>query len=283
VAAFVLKLLSIPTPFVISIDRTDWYLGEKPLNILMLSVVYEGLAFPLLWVVLEKKGCSDTAERIALLEQYEQLFGKDSLQFVTADREFIGTTWFAYLCKEKIPLRIRSRENLLVTTADGRKRVAARNLFRTQKSGVGVLLSGKRRVLGQELFLMGMRNAAGEYLIVASQEASQAVLSDYAKRWKIETLFGCLKSRGFCLEATHITEKERLEKLLALLTIAFCWAFLAGQWLTRQKPLKVKSHGRLAKSRFRCGFERLRHILCNLSERRQKIAFQQVIQLLSCT
>ena len=283
VAALVLNWLGIASPFVISIDRTDWYLGQTPLNILMLSVVYEGLAFPLLWVVLEKKGCCDTAERIALLESYQRLFGKDSLEFVTADREFIGTTWFSYLCKEQIPLRIRIRENLLVTTANGRKRVAARKLFRTQKAEVGVLLNGRRRVLGQELFLMGMRKATGDYVIVASQEASQSVLSDYAKRWKIETLFGCLKSRGFCLEATHITEKERLEKLLALLTIAYCWAFLTGQWLAHRNPLKVKPHGRLAKSLFRHGFDHLRHIVCNLADRRQQIAWQKVIQLLSCT
>ena len=130
---------------------------------------------------------------------------------------------------------------------------------------------------------MGMRKTTGEYVIVASNEGRQSVLSDYAKRWNIVTLFGCLKSRGFCLEATHITEKERLEKLLALLTITFCWAYLTGQWLTRRQPLQVKAHGRLAKSLFRHGFDYLRHIVCNLADRRQQIAWQQVIQLLSCT
>jgi hypothetical protein len=89
VAHLVIKLLGIKAPFVISIDRTDWYLGETPWNILMLSLVYKGVAFPLLWTVLEKKGCSDTAERITVLEKYLKLFGKDSLSFVTADREFI--------------------------------------------------------------------------------------------------------------------------------------------------------------------------------------------------
>ena len=133
VASLVLNWLGIPSPFVLSIDRTDWYLGQTPLNILMLSVVYEGLAVPLLWVVLQKKGCSDTTERIALLETYQRLFGKTSLDFVTADREFIGTAWFAYLCKEQIPLRIRLRDNLLVSTANGRKKVAARKLLRTRK------------------------------------------------------------------------------------------------------------------------------------------------------
>ena len=40
VASLVIKLLGIAPPFVVSIDRTDWYLGETPLNILMLSLVY---------------------------------------------------------------------------------------------------------------------------------------------------------------------------------------------------------------------------------------------------
>ena len=32
------------------------------------------------------------------------------------------------------------------------------------------------------------------------------MIEDYYQRWHIETLFGCLKSRGFDLEATHMTE-----------------------------------------------------------------------------
>lgn len=46
IARLVIKLLAITPPFVISIDRTDWYLGQTPLNILMLSLVYKGVAFP---------------------------------------------------------------------------------------------------------------------------------------------------------------------------------------------------------------------------------------------
>ncbi len=121
VAHLVIRLLGIKAPFVISIDRTDWYLGATPLNILMLSLVYQGVAFPLVGMVLEKKGCSNTLERIALLEKCMKLFGKDSLAFVTADREFIGRVWFHYLRREKIPFRLRIRENLKVTTARQQK------------------------------------------------------------------------------------------------------------------------------------------------------------------
>ena len=42
-----------------------------------------------------------------------------------------------------------------------------------------------------------------------------------ADRWQIETLFGCLKTRGFNFEDTHLTDPERLSKLLGLLALAF--------------------------------------------------------------
>lgn len=251
IAWLVLKVLGLRGPFILSVDRTDWYLGQTPLNILMLSVVSKGVAFPLLWTVLEKKGCSDTQERIELMNKYLSLFGADSLDFVTADREFIGTEWFRYLRQERIAFRIRIRENIRVANSRGTKLVKAANLFRTQRAGVGRLLTGKRTVLGAEVFLMGMKTEEGEYVIVASSACSQEILSEYAKRWQIETLFGCLKSRGFCLEDTHLTQKERLEKLLALLTVAFCWAYIAGEWLVGITPIKIKKHGRLAKSLFR--------------------------------
>jgi DDE family transposase len=283
IARLVLKLLGLSGPFIISIDRTDWYLGETPLNILMLSVVSKGVAFPLLWTVLEKKGCSDTKERIELLEKYLSLFGPDSLLFVTADREFIGRDWFRYLRQERIPFRIRIKENIKVANSRGHKMVSAKNLFRTQRAGVGSLLSGKRKVLGEELWLMGMRTPEGEYVIVASSTESDEILSDYAKRWKIETLFGCLKTRGFCLEETHLTKRERLEKLLALMTVAFCWAYIAGEWLARTNPIKIKKHGRLAKSLFRHGFDYLRGVLCNQDCITKRFDFIRLCNLLSCT
>lgn len=283
VARLVIKLLGIPQPFVISIDRTDWCLGTTPLNILMLSVVYKGVAFPLLWTVLEKRGCSDTGERIQLLEKYLKLFGPASLSFVTADREFIGRDWFRHLRREKIPFRIRIKGNLRVTNARGNKLVSAKNLFRTHRVDLGSLLCGKRRIPGEEVSVMGLRTRGGEYVIVASSDETEEILSDYALRWKIENLFGCLKSRGFCLEETHLTNRERLERLLALLTVTFCWAYIAGVWLARTTPIKIKKHGRLAKSLFRHGFDYLRCILCNQDSLTKRFDFIRLCKLLSRT
>ena len=108
-----------------------------------------------------------------------------------------------------------------------------------------------------------------------------SIIDDYAQRWGIETLFGIFKSRGFNLEDTHLTDSERLSRLFALLTIALCWAYRTGQWLSEQKPIKIKKHGRKAKSVFRYGFDHLRHILLNLEQ--YEVSFCQTLQFLSCT
>ena len=47
-------------------------------------------------------------------------------------------------------------------------------------------------------------------------------LEMYKKRWEIEILFGCLKTRGFRMEDTHITDLDKIEKLVFVLAIAFC-------------------------------------------------------------
>ena len=262
VAAFVLKLLGVPAPWVLTLDRTDWYLGQTPLNILVLGVAYRGTAFPVLWMILEKKGCSNTEERCRLLDEFGRLFGFSAIAYLCADREFMGKVWFSYLRRKGIACRIRVRSNTCIANARGRA-VRARHLFRQGRLHQPVALAGARLLWGEHFYVSGMRLPRGEYLIVVAERETESAIADYARRWEVETLFGCLKTRGFCLEATHVTDPERLKKLLALVALAFCRAHVTGEWLNAQKPLPLKKHGRKAVSLFRHGLDHLRRILCN--------------------
>ena len=282
VAAFVLRLLGLPPPWALTLDRTDWYLGQTPLNILVLGVCHQGAAFPLMWTILEKKGCSSTAERIALMDEFGRQFGFAAAAYLCADREFIGKDWFRYLRRKGVACRIRIRANTKVANARGRA-VQARQLFRHCRVGQREALRGARLLWGERFYVSGLRLPRGEYVIVVAECETGDALSDYAKRWEVETLFGCLKTRGFCLEATHVTEPERLKKLLALVALAFCWAHVTGEWLSAHKPLPLKKHGRRAVSLFRHGFDHLRRILCNQLCEAERVALRRVIKLLSCT
>jgi hypothetical protein len=66
IAKLVAGMMDIPQPWVLSIDRTNWQFGDCVFNILMLGVVHEGVAFPLVWTMLPKKGNSNYQERIQL-------------------------------------------------------------------------------------------------------------------------------------------------------------------------------------------------------------------------
>jgi hypothetical protein len=282
VARFVVRLLGVPAPWVITLDRTDWYLGETPLNVMVIGIAYRGVAFPLLWTILEKKGCSDTPERIALMREFGRIFGYRAIAYLCADREFIGKDWFSYLRSQEVDFRLRVRENTKVKNGRGEK-VSIWRLFRSQRIGEPTVFERARLIWGLPLFVSGVRLSSGEYVIVVAPRFAETALSDYARRWEIETLFSCLKSRGFRLEETHVTHPERLKKLIALLALSFCWAHIIGEWLTQAKPLKIKKHGRKARSIFRHGLDHLRRILCNLASIAQQVAFRQVTKLLSCT
>lgn len=284
-AALALALLrhcGVPPPFVVTLDRTEWQVGETWLNVLVVGVAYKGVALPVLWAVLPKKGCASTAEKLEVVSRFVRVCGARSIEFLAADREFADRKLFRHLRASGIDFRIRVKRNALVQNGRGQVMQAWR-LFRAQRTGVALVLPTLRKCWGMELHLSGLRLPTGEYVIVASPRLARDALADYGRRWEIETLFGCLKSRGFRLEETHVTDPERLQKLVALLALAFCWAVVVGDWLAARKPLRVKKHGRRWKSLFRHGLDYLRRILCNFQSYAKRAEFRRVALLLSRT
>jgi hypothetical protein len=88
--------------------------------------------------------------------------------------------------------------------------------------------------------------------------------------------------RGFNLEDTHVQDPERLSRLLALLALAFTWAFVVGLWQASVKELKLKKHGYPPKSIFRRGLNILCRLVTNF-ERFDVGVWRKVIKLLSCS
>ena len=287
IAQVLVKLAGIPQPWVLSLDRTNWSFGKTQFNILMLGIVHEGIAFPLLWTMLDKRGNSNSNERMDLLERFEELFPNAEIAYLTADREFLGKEWLSYLLLDQpIPFRIRIRQSDKISTSSRQPAIAGKRVFANLSVGETRILSGRRWVWGRPVYIIGTRlqptrKADDDFLILITNHCPEGALSDYAQRWGIETLFGALKTRGFCLESTHFTDAHRLSKLLALLAIAFVWAMKTGLWQHQLRPIRLKSHRRRAKSLFRLGFDYLRSILTNLDHKES--AFLDSLRFLSCT
>lgn len=224
----------------LTLDRTNWKFGKVEINFLILGIAHGGRALPVMWTVLDKAGNSDTSERIALLHRFLKLFGRDRIKALLADREFVGEDWFAWLQAQGIPFRIRLKCNTLIPNS-WNVPMRADVLFGSLAPGQSRQLVGRRPVWGCLVHLSALRLDDGDFLIVASSNVPQEEgFTDYASRWGTETLFGALKSRGFNLEDTHLTHSDRLDKLLALLALAFAWTFRTGEALAERHPIPFK-------------------------------------------
>jgi hypothetical protein len=265
-AWFVMKLFGfLDSNYCLTFDRTNWQWGQKNINILMLAVVYKGIAIPVYWLLLNKQGNSCTSERIALVKRFIREFGKGRLLKFLADREFVGEQWFKWLQSERIDFAIRIKKNTRVTNGRGCF-VQARQLFRTLRPGETLVLAGARKMTGTAVHLSALRLDDGELLIVATDKPCLNAIETYALRWQIETLFSCLKSRGFNFEDTHVTDRRRIKRLLVVAVIAFCWAHRVGEWQHEQvKAIKIKKHQRPAKSLFRLGLDRINEALVQMA------------------
>lgn len=283
VAKLVFSLLPEKEALVLSIDRTNWKFGDKNINILMLGVSYKNVAFPIMFKMLDKRGNSNTCERIALVQDFIDCFGKDCIDSLVADREFVGEQWLNFLNLNNIRYFIRIRNNFKIYCPRKQKEITAQHLFHSLK--VGELRHYPRivKMHGEYCYLSGtksIKDGKVDFCIIVSFNKPDQALEYYAKRWQIETLFRALKSSGFNLEDTHVTHPERLEKLMMLVMIAFVWCYKIGDFIDTQiKAIKIKKHGRRAVSVFRYGLDYISKCLLS-GTNKYNIT---LIQFLSCT
>ncbi len=100
--------------YIRNMDRTDWKFGEFNINILMLGITYKGIAFPLIFSLLPKRGNSNWEERKKIMERFIRLFGAECIDCLVADREFIGKEWTGWLNSRRIRYYIRIRQNFRI-------------------------------------------------------------------------------------------------------------------------------------------------------------------------
>lgn len=255
----------------LTIDRTNWKWGKSNINIFMLAVVHKGIAIPLYWTMLDKQGNSKTLERTQLIEKFIHTFGKDKIQKVLADREFVGSAWFDWLIKQNIKFAIRIKKDSKVTNTQGQS-VQIKTLFHNLNQQDTYHHARTLFVDKCPVKVSAKLYSDNDYVIVATNDFDDIdPMATYAMRWQIETLFSCLKGRGFNLEDTHLTKQDRVSKLVAVNALAFCWAYLTGLAVIDDKPSHYKrcfkSNGRPQSSVFALGLDFLidgfrRFIMC---------------------
>jgi hypothetical protein len=284
IAKLIFTLLPEKPSYRLCLDRTNWKYGAANINILMLSIAYKGMAIPILWTMLPKRGNSNTCERKELVQRFLDLFGEECIEAFLADREFIGDDWFREMIHNHIPFYIRIRGNMWLNIP-GKRPTKAFWLFNSLPLNTASHYHKIVCIDGQWVYLAGMKvlNREGkiEFVIVASFNPDPFALTKYKDRWQIETMFKAFKSGGFNFEDTHLTDPKRIAKLIALVCVAFIWVYLVG--ISRNNnghPIEIKNHGRKAYSLFKFGLMFIAHALLNPVPNND---LRNCFKILSCT
>lgn len=273
--SLLVKLLPQAPPYVAVVDRTEWHFGETPVNILMVGIAHRGIAFPVAWTVLPKGGSSRASDQIEVLERFLAVVDASSIEALVADREFISIDWIQCLQEKEIPFAVRLRSDRHIGLSPEGPSLPARMFARRCSVGQEERLEDWNYLSGAngkqaEVDILVRRIAAGgkdseedSFLILAIWKIdSSKATSLYRQRWEIETMFAALKSRGYRLEQTHLTEPDRIQRLIGLLSVAFAWTHIVGERRAEREGLPPKkAHGRRERSLFRYGMDRLQSIL----------------------
>lgn len=250
-------------------DRTNWKLGQRDLNLLVLGVTLGEVVLPLAWQVLPHGGNSATRGRMLLVGLLLKRLPAHRWAVLIADREFVGREWFCFLRDRRIRRCIRIREN---TALDDE---CARDHFEKLQPGEVRGVFDRVWVYGSWMQVVATLSPEGERVLVASDLSVWDTLVTYRRRWAIECTFSAMKTRGLNLEHTHMTQPDRVSRLFGLLSLALAWMVRVGQWRAEQQPIPIKKHGRPAQGRARYGHE----LLCT-SLRWGKATFYTCFELL---
>lgn len=70
IAKLILKLIPVKGPYSLSLDRTNWKFSDTNINILTLGITRDGMAFPIVFKMMDKRGNSSTEERKDLITRF---------------------------------------------------------------------------------------------------------------------------------------------------------------------------------------------------------------------
>ena len=255
IARMVVGKLSKPKGgWVLSIDRTNWKYGRSHLNLLVVAIVTDKIAIPVLWIALPratKCGNSKMKHRIELMKRFLRIIPASEIKALTMDREFIGKEWLLWLDTQGIGYIVRIKGNTIV---DGLPAAS-----RPPKSPL------RREIWGFSLFFSGCsikgKNTRDKFLYLASNRFyGKEALDLYRRRWGIEQVFSHFKKRGFDLEATHMSAPKKIEKLFGVLTLAF---MISYGWGCEMKSKTKLTATQKRKSIFRLGLDRIAQLFAN--------------------
>jgi hypothetical protein len=232
---------------------------------LMLHVVYKGRALPLAWRVRQgPKGHFPEDLHIALVELVRACLPEGTSVVFLGDGEFDGTTLQQTLNAAGWYYACRTAQSTVATWEGETFRLDA--LGACSKPGTLIELKEvkiTRDAYGPVMVLSCWAKGYQEPLyVVSNMDAAEEACRYYQKRFRIETFFSDQKSRGFHIHKSHISDPQRLSRLLIAACLAYIWIIYLGSLCEKDGWQKIiHRKDRCDLSLFQLGLRTLEYFL----------------------
>jgi len=232
---------------------------------LMMHVIYKGRALPLAWRVRQcPKGHFPEDLHIALVELVRTLIPEGTKVVFLGDGEFDGITLQKTITEAGWGYACRTSKGNTATWEDATFDVA--ELGACIKPGRLIELKEvalTREAYGPVLLLCCWAKGHAEPLyLVSNMSSAEEAIEYYTKRFRIETFFSDQKSRGFNIQKSHLTDPQRLSRLLIASCLAYIWVVYLGSLCQKEGWQSIiHRRKRCDLSLFQLGLRLLEHFL----------------------
>jgi len=232
---------------------------------LMMHVIYKGRALPLAWRVRQcPKGHFPEGLHIALVELVSNLIPEGTKVVFRGDGEFDGRKLQETMHEAGWWYACRTSKGNTATWED--------ETFYVEELGAclkpGRLIELKevectREAYGPVLLLCCWAKGHAEPLyVVSNMSSAEEAIDYYKKRFRIETFFSDQKSRGFNIQKSHLTDPQRLSRLLIASCLAYIWLVYLGSLCKKDGWQSIiHRRKRCDLSLFQLGLRLLEHFL----------------------
>jgi len=232
---------------------------------LMLHVIYKGRALPLAWRVRQgPKGHFPEELHIALIHLIRACLPEGAQVVFLGDGEFDGTTLQATLNEAGWCYVCRTAQSTVATWEGETFRLDT--LGACSKPGTLIALQAgqmTRNAYGPVMLLCcWAKGYQAPLYLVSNMDDAEEACRYYQKRFRIETFFSDQKSRGFHIHKSHISDPQRLSRLLIAACLAYIWMIYLGALGEKEGWRSVvHRHDRCDLSLFQLGLRILEHFL----------------------
>jgi hypothetical protein len=247
-------------PLLLAIDGSE--MGRRCLT-LMVSVIYKKRALPIVWIVVQgSKGHFAEETHMRLIEQVYDIVPEGCDVIFLGDGEFDGTTLQATIAAYGWEYVCRTAKNALICK-DG-DCFSLHEVDVQPGDCIGLYdVSITHQVYGPVLVIARWKAEYKEpiYLVTNMLLAEEACYW-YEKRFRIETFFSDQKSRGFNMQKSHLSDPDRLSRLMIAACLAYIWIIYLGVVAKRDSWVKIIHRtDRCDLSLFQLGLDLLEHFL----------------------